>query len=184
MLSFIDFTYFGSYLISDRRSAFRSIVRRIVSVSESLWTMFGFNWLRFDSSKARNASCVNACVCCVFVFRTADGNSWRTAEFGLNELWNNVECFFTVSVSDVSVSVTLTALPFGSPLFDSPSHTSWSISVVCSLPLPSMKRTERFEVSSSDVALDVVSSLWNLPFRQLAKFNYKEIHFKKIMLKS
>lgn len=29
-------TYFGSYLMSDRRSAFRSIVRRMVSVSESL----------------------------------------------------------------------------------------------------------------------------------------------------
>lgn len=150
--------------MSDRRSAFRSIVRRMVSVSESLCTMLGFNWLRFDSSNARNASCVNVCAGGAFVFKTAVGNNWRTAEFGLNELWNSIECFFNVSVS-VSVSVALLTLPFCSlPIIDSPSHTSWSNSVELSLLLelvPSIKRTERFDVSSSDAALDVVSSLWN-----------------------
>lgn len=84
--------YFGSYLISDLLSAFRSMVRRMLSVSESLCTIVAFRCVRFDSSNARNASCVNgvdgggtaAC-------STAVGNNCRTAEFGRSALWKSVD---------------------------------------------------------------------------------------------
>lgn len=153
-------TYFGSYLISDRLSALRSIVRRIESVSDSLWTNVVFKWLRFDSSNARNASCVKTGV--GFVSSTADGNSWLTAEFGFNALRNNVDCFFTTSVS-VSGSASLWhfSLTLASP--SQPSRSSSINSLALSLLLllaPSMKRTERFDVSSSEVTLDVFSSLY------------------------
>lgn len=75
----LKWPYFGSYLISERRSAFRSIVRLMVSVSDALWVI-GVGLVlvelaepadvivcdavkrlpppRFDSSKALRASWV------------------------------------------------------------------------------------------------------------------------------
>lgn len=97
--------YFGSYLIRDRLSAFRSMVRRMLSVSESLCTIVAFRWVRFDSSNARNASCVNgAVVGGAAACNTAAGNNCRTAEFGLSALWKSVDCFLTEAVSDTSPS--------------------------------------------------------------------------------
>lgn len=89
------YTYFGSYLIRDRRRAFRSIVLRIVSVSVSpLCAITGAVICdRFASSKAISASCVRAAV------GTGAGNNCRTAEFGRSALWNMLECFFNATNS-------------------------------------------------------------------------------------
>lgn len=150
--------YFGSYLIRDRRSAFRSMVRRMLSVSESLCTIVAFRWVRFDSSNARNASCVNgAVVGGAAACSTAVGNNCRTAEFGLSALWKSVDCFLTEVVSDTSPSSSAVRSCCAWP-----SHISRSVlistSVLFAFPLASIKRTDRFELSSSDVTFEVLSS--------------------------
>lgn len=61
--------------------------------------MLDFKCVRFDSSNAFKASWVNVGVCDGFEINTADGNNFRTAEFGLNALWNSVDCFFIASES-------------------------------------------------------------------------------------
>lgn len=138
----------------DRRNAFRSRVLRMVSVSESLCTTGAEICERFASSNAISASWVSAEAGAAWC--TAVGNNWRTAELGRNALWKMLECFFNGIASDAWHVASSHCFCLSSPSQESRSCSVWPISSSLTL---SVKRTDRLDVSSSDVMFEV-SSHW------------------------